>query len=46
LTIATYRFLENPIRHWKLSSRQMVGFGLGLVVVTITVLSIVITVQR
>ena len=43
--MATYRLLENPIRRWNLSSRQMVAFGLGLVVVTIAVLSTMIAVH-
>ena len=42
LTAATYHWVENPIRRWKLPSRQMIGFGLGLVVVTIIVLSAMI----
>jgi len=42
LTVATYHWVENPARRWKLPSRQMIGFGLGLVVATITVLSTMI----
>ncbi len=42
LSMATYRLIENPIRHWKRPSRQTVSFGLGLAVASISLLSVMI----
>jgi peptidoglycan/LPS O-acetylase OafA/YrhL len=44
LSMATYRFVENPIRHWKLPPAQSVAFGLGMVALSVAILSVVIVV--
>ena len=45
ISMASYRFVENPIRHWKLPSRTTVAAGLALVVATVTILSLLIVVE-
>jgi hypothetical protein len=40
LSAATYTFVENPIRHSRLPSKQSVGFGVGLVATTVVALSV------
>ena len=42
LSMATYRWVENPLRHWRLPSERSVVLGVGAVIVTILVLSMVI----
>ena len=44
LSMATYRFVENPIRHWKLPPAQSIGLGLGMVALSVAILSVVIVV--
>ena len=39
VSMATYRLVENPIRHLRLPSRQSVGGGITLVVITVLVLT-------
>ncbi len=46
LAMLTYRFVENPIRHWRLPSRQSVWFGLLLAITTIVGLSAAIALSR
>ena len=45
ISMASYRLVENPIRHWKLPSRTTVAAGIALVVTTVLVLSLVIGVE-
>ena len=45
LTMVTYRFLENPVRHLRLPSRQSVLLGGVAVVGTVVVLSVLIAVE-
>ena len=45
ISMASYRLVENPIRHWKLPSRTTVAAGLATVVATVLVLSLVISVE-
>jgi peptidoglycan/LPS O-acetylase OafA/YrhL len=45
ISAVTYALVENPIRHWRLPSKQSVMAGAGLVVTTVVVLSLVIAVQ-
>jgi peptidoglycan/LPS O-acetylase OafA/YrhL len=42
LSAASYSFLENPIRHWRLTSKRSVMGGIGVVLATILTLSLVI----
>jgi len=42
ISMATYRLVENPIRHWRLPSKQSVVAGVTLVVTTIVVLTLLI----
>jgi peptidoglycan/LPS O-acetylase OafA/YrhL len=42
LSMASYSLLENPIRHWRLTSKRSVMGGLALVLTTIIVLSVLI----
>jgi peptidoglycan/LPS O-acetylase OafA/YrhL len=42
LSAASYSFLENPIRHWRLTSKRSVLGGIALVLATILVLSLCI----
>lgn len=43
ISVITYRMIENPIRHWRLPSRQSVGAGVGLVLTTVVLLSVIIS---
>jgi peptidoglycan/LPS O-acetylase OafA/YrhL len=43
ISVITYRVIENPIRHWRLPSRQSVGAGVGLVLATVVLLSVIIS---
>ena len=45
ISIVTYRLVENPIRHWKLPALKAVALGVGLIVVTLTVLSLVLAAE-
>jgi len=45
ISIVTYRLVENPIRHWKLPARKTVALGVGLIVVTVTVLSLILAAE-
>jgi peptidoglycan/LPS O-acetylase OafA/YrhL len=45
LTVATYRLVENPVRHLKLPSRQSVFIGVGSVLATVMVLSVIISLE-
>jgi hypothetical protein len=45
LSMVTYALIENPIRHARLSSRQSVAMGVGLVITTSVVLSVVIATE-
>ena len=45
LSMMTYRFLENPIRHLRTPTRQTVLLGAFAVVATVVVLSLVIAVE-
>jgi peptidoglycan/LPS O-acetylase OafA/YrhL len=42
LSVVTYRLVENPVRHWRLPSPASVLMGLGLVLATIVILSLLI----
>src|ERR1035438_3934496 len=42
LSMATYRLVENPIRHWRLPSRTSVIAGVALVLATVLLLSVTI----
>ena len=41
-SMATYRVVENPVRHWRLPAKQSVVRGLGVVFVTVAVLTVAI----
>ena len=45
ISVATYRLVENPFRHWRLPSRQSVLFGLVLVLATVILLSLAISME-
>ncbi len=45
VSVATYQLFENPIRHWRLQPRLAVGFGLGLVIAVVMVLSLLMLVK-
>jgi peptidoglycan/LPS O-acetylase OafA/YrhL len=45
ISMASYRLVENPIRHWKLPSRTTVAAGIALVVTTVVVLTLIIGVE-
>ena len=38
---ATYRLIENPIRHSRISSRRSIGIGVGLITTTVLILALV-----
>jgi peptidoglycan/LPS O-acetylase OafA/YrhL len=42
LTVVTYRFVEEPFRHWRLPSGRTVRLGLGASAATVLLLTIVI----
>ena len=42
ISMASYRLVENPIRHWKLPSRTTVAAGIATVLATVAILSLVI----
>ena len=42
LTVLTYRFVEDPLRHLRRASRPTVLMGLGLTATTVTVLAVVV----
>ncbi|MGO8870963.1 MAG: hypothetical protein ACLQPH_06080 [Acidimicrobiales bacterium] len=42
LTLVTYRFVENPLRHWMLPSKRNVQLGLGASAATFLLLTVVI----
>ena len=44
LSMVTYRFVENPIRHWKLPPAQSIELGLGMVALSVAILSVVIVI--
>jgi peptidoglycan/LPS O-acetylase OafA/YrhL len=44
LSAISYAFIENPIRHWGLPSKQTMGAGIALVVATVLFLSLLITI--
>jgi peptidoglycan/LPS O-acetylase OafA/YrhL len=44
-SMGSYKWVENPIRHLRLPSKQSIGAGIGLIITTIVVLSLVITTQ-
>jgi SGNH domain (fused to AT3 domains) len=44
LSMATYRLVENPIRHWRRPSRQSIGLGVALIVSTLVALSSMIVI--
>jgi peptidoglycan/LPS O-acetylase OafA/YrhL len=43
LSMASYRWVEGPVRHWRLPSRQTVALGVALVLLTVGVCSVLIT---
>lgn len=45
VSMASYRFVENPVRHWRLPSRTTVAAGVTTVIVTVLALSLVIGVE-
>jgi peptidoglycan/LPS O-acetylase OafA/YrhL len=45
LSMATYRMVENPIRHWRLPTRTTVIAGVALVLSTVLVLSLAIAAE-
>ena len=45
LSMATYRLVENPIRHLRRPSKPTVAAGIALILVTVGILSIAITTQ-
>ena len=45
ISMASYRLVENPIRHWKLPSGTTVAAGIIAVVSTVVVLSLVISLE-
>ena len=45
ISMASYRLVENPIRHWRLPSRTTVGAGVATVLATVLVLSVIIALQ-
>jgi peptidoglycan/LPS O-acetylase OafA/YrhL len=46
LSVVSYAIVENPIRHWRLPSKQSVATGAGLVIATIVVLSLVMATEN
>jgi peptidoglycan/LPS O-acetylase OafA/YrhL len=46
LTVVTYQYYENPLRHRVLPSKQTVGLGLGASAATILVLTLVVVTTR
>ncbi len=42
ISMASYRLVENPIRHWRLPSRTTVGAGVATVLATVLVLTLLI----
>ena len=45
ISMASYRVVENPIRHWKLPPRTTVAAGVAAALSTVVVLSLVIVVE-
>ena len=45
ISMASYRLVENPIRHWKLPSSTTVAAGIITVVATVLILSLVIRLE-
>jgi peptidoglycan/LPS O-acetylase OafA/YrhL len=45
VSLGSYHLVENPVRRWRLPSGRSVAAGVGLVVVTVVVLSVVIAVE-
>jgi peptidoglycan/LPS O-acetylase OafA/YrhL len=45
ISMASYRLVENPIRHWKLPSRTTVAAGVATALATVLVLTLVISVE-
>ena len=45
ISMASYAIVENPIRHWKVSSRITVGAGVAGVVATVAILSLIIEIE-
>ena len=45
ISMASYRLVENPIRHWKLPSSTTVAAGIATVVATVLILSLVINLE-
>ena len=46
LSMLTYSVFENPIRHWKLPSRLVVGSGIVVIVATLAILTLFISSQK
>jgi peptidoglycan/LPS O-acetylase OafA/YrhL len=42
LSVATYRLVENPVRHWRVPSLPSIGLGVALVLTTLLLLSLLI----
>jgi peptidoglycan/LPS O-acetylase OafA/YrhL len=42
LSMATYQWVENPLRHWGLPSRRWILIGAGIVAATVLSLSMLI----
>jgi peptidoglycan/LPS O-acetylase OafA/YrhL len=42
VSVATYRVVENPVRHWRLPAKQSVVLGLGVILITVAVLTVLI----
>ena len=45
VSMASYRFVENPVRHWNLPSRTTVFAGIAVVAATVAILSLVIGIE-
>jgi peptidoglycan/LPS O-acetylase OafA/YrhL len=45
ISVVNYRFVENPIRHWRLPSGKSVVAGVGLVLATVALLSVLESVE-
>jgi peptidoglycan/LPS O-acetylase OafA/YrhL len=45
ISMASFRLVENPIRHWRLPSRTTVAGGVAMVVTTVVVLTLLIAVE-
>ncbi len=45
VSMASYRLVENPIRHWKLPSGTTIAAGIAIVLATVAILSLAIVVD-